>query len=360
MPNALIVTPEGDPVADWTVDPFRTFRVPLRARLGLSLRFAKIEGLADLRATLESSRCDVAFVGTPFRAPAEDTVELFASLSSSSRRPKIVYLDTFDQVTSPFFGVLPHVDLYLKKQLLRDVSAYGRSGPGEDPVSDWMVETLGVDLEGWSFRSPVDEAYEDRLWLGWNLGSVRFLINGMLRTTVRRPVPWSKRKLDVHYRVSYLPPEDPPHWYTAHRRSVLEALQPIAGEPRVVAAAGKEARVPMDVFAEELRQARIGVSPFGWGEVTDRDFRVVTNRSLLLKPDMSHLRTEPDIFLPGVTYVPFRWDATDLVEKIHYYLDHPHAADRIARTARKAYQDWFLTGRFVGRIQEVLEHLHVG
>jgi hypothetical protein len=56
---------------------------------------------------------------------------------------------------------------------------------------------------------------------------------------------------------------------------------------------------------------------------------------LLVKPDMGHIRTEPNIFVPGETYVPVRWDFSDLPEVCARYL-----ADNVARKAitARAYQ----------------------
>ena len=53
------------------------------------------------------------------------------------------------------------------------------------------------------------------------------------------------------------------------------------------------------------------LSPFGWGELCLRDYEAVLGGALLLKPDMSHLETWPDVFVPHDTYAPFDWDATD-------------------------------------------------
>ena len=34
--------------------------------------------------------------------------------------------------------------------------------------------------------------------------------------------------------------------------------------------------------------------------------------AVLVKPDMSHLETLPDLYRPGETYLPVRWDFSDL------------------------------------------------
>ena len=97
--------------------------------------------------------------------------------------------------------------------------------------------------------------------------------------------------------------------------------------------------VSPDKFQEEIENTKIVLSPYGWGEVCFRDFEAVLNGSLLLKPDMGHLETWPDIFHPYETYVPFRWDCEDLVEKIDEYLKNDEKRRTITENAFHVYME---------------------
>ncbi|MEM1416566.1 MAG: hypothetical protein AAGH15_16765 [Myxococcota bacterium] len=355
--RALVLAPD-DPIAGWSVHPFQTFRLPLRLTHGVSLRCQTYKDIRAIPGHLESFAGDLTFLATPWQVPAEKTIALFRSLAERPRREPIVYLDTFDQSSSPFFGILPYVDLYLKKQLLRDLHRYDGTFAGGDVVADWIHRTYGLDLAGWHFGSAIPEGQHAKVELGWNLGTARHLQIGFLKSLAQRSTPWHRRSLDVHYRVG-LGSLDPKDYYSVHREVYRDALQPLEGEVKMVRAAGEAARVPLDVFQAELGDTRIGVSPFGWGEVTDRDIDYVKRGTLLVKPDMSHLRTEPDIYRPWVTYVPTRWDGSDAPELCRHYLARPRAAKQIIAAARRAYAEWYLSGRFVGRIGEVLETLSI-
>jgi hypothetical protein len=79
--------------------------------------------------------------------------------------------------------------------------------------------------------------------------------------------------------------------------------------------------------------------------------------SLLLKPDMSHVETHPDIFRAGETYVPLRWDFADLEEKARYYLAHPEESARITPNAFATLQNYFREHGFIEHMRSLVDPL---
>ena len=94
--------------------------------------------------------------------------------------------------------------------------------------------------------------------------------------------------------------------------------------------------------------SKVVFSPFGWGELCFRDYEAVYCGCLLVKPSMDHVVTSPDIFEAGVTYVPVKWDLSDLTEKIEYYLAHTGEAEAIVKEGQHRLRDYYRQGRFVG------------
>jgi hypothetical protein len=74
--------------------------------------------------------------------------------------------------------------------------------------------------------------------------------------------------------------------------------------------------IPKANYLKELRDSKISISPYGWGEVCYRDFESLIAGALLIKPAMSHLVTYPNVYLPNETYIPVSWDLSDLKEKL--------------------------------------------
>jgi hypothetical protein len=132
------------------------------------------------------------------------------------------------------------------------------------------------------------------------------------------------KKLGVHARLGAkgLP------WYQAMREHALLACKPFSSKGIVTSES-----VSIHRYMNELAQSRICFSPFGYGEVCWRDYEAIMCGALLVKPDMSHVQTAPDIFVPYETYVPLAWDFSDLSEKVDYYLANNAARQRIVNQA---------------------------
>jgi hypothetical protein len=81
-----------------------------------------------------------------------------------------------------------------------------------------------------------------------------------------------------------------------------------------------------------------------------RDYEAHATGALLLKPDMSHLRVLPDVFVPFETYVPLKWDLSDFGEKVEHYLRNHEGRSRIVRQGFEANATWVRSQDFAGTI----------
>jgi hypothetical protein len=106
-----------------------------------------------------------------------------------------------------------------------------------------------------------------------------------------------------------------------------------------------------------MAQSRIFVSPSGWCEYTPKDYEAMYFGALLMKPSLEHIRTEPNVCVPGETYVPLEWDMSDMLDKCRWYLDHEDELRRIADNARAAYVGYYRERRLVDHIGGILNKL---
>ena len=257
-------------------------------------------------------------------------IEIIEKLKKNSRR--IILFDTNDPTGSRCFGVTPHVDVHLKKQLLKDKNEY-TFDRGDKSVMCWIPNQHTPSKIPYKTCRKEDLP---KLKLGWNIGLVDYR-----SFPFQRFYPFSTLKLfNNFYKVPYFskPGKNKSlltsfrgkiHQdtrYSFQRKSVFDALDNLAKTFPV--AYGSP--LPRKEYFKELKQSKAIISPFGWGEICYRDFEAYLNGAVLIKPSMSHLETFPDYFIENVTYLSVNWDMHDLeniLEKVcSNFDDYLHVA----------------------------------
>jgi hypothetical protein len=74
-------------------------------------------------------------------------------------------------------------------------------------------------------------------------------------------------------------------------------------------------------------------SPFGYGELCWRDIEAIIAGAVLIKPDMTHLETRPNLFENNVTYLPVNWDFSNLEEVVEHAMANPELCNGIRNEA---------------------------
>jgi hypothetical protein len=328
-------------------------RAEVQRRLGVVCELIHPGSLREVAELLDRAVGGVAMVMVSWRERVEDLIELFSRVRLREGRPAIVFLDYYAPTCSPHFPVLPHVDLYVKRQVLRDRAQYQSDYAGGYVVTDYLARHMGYDLHDWHFGSPVDPAQADKIVHGWNLGVTpryRRIVQATRGVLGKWLLPWKSRRVDINRR--FCPAEDAA-WYSRYRRDCLAATVPL--EARHICS--PSGRIPTRRYLWEMMHSRIALSPFGWGELCFRDYEAVACGALLVKPSMSHLETSPDIYVEGETYVPVRWDFSDLRDKCEYYLSHEDEAERIAANAQAKLASYFGRGGFCDDLGRILSRV---
>jgi len=300
-----------------------------------------------IRQAVKHSKPDVVVLLPDWRWTSEVAEALCQDLSSTGTR--VVFVDYYAPANSPHFGVLPYVSTYIKRQVLRDRSLYQQSLIGGTPFTDYIHNHLGFDCSNWGFRSKLDPAFLDKVVVGWNLG-VCERYRSLCRLTGPLSVSWRLRPYELNARIGLATRSATGEWYEKYRAYCCEVVSRLERRPRMP----EFGRVGSRRYYAELLMSRTVLSPFGWGEVCFRDYEAVACGCLLLKPSMDHLETEPNIYRAGETYVPLRWDLTDLEEKIEWISNHPSECRDIVRRGQKVLLNYFDEHRLARLVSSIL------
>ena len=259
-----------------------------------------------------------------------------------ARACRVFWFDTTDGTGTTQLHLLPYMDRYFKSQLLADRSAYLRSYYGGRIWTDYYHERFGVTDSDESYRpAPAAESELHKLRVGWSDALGDFGRWGILVRRVRDRFP-----MPLFYSAKFVDSDDRPmdvnaRFGTRYRRETV-AYQRTLVKERLAGLGVATDRVPRSRYLKELGRSKIAVSPFGWGDPCYRDYEVILNGAMLLKPDVSHMETWPDLYTAGETYMPFRWDCSDLEAVLGDALEGG-TWRRIARRAQEVYQTYLFS-----------------
>jgi len=322
----LLIVFERRRISYTQVYPFLVYARSFAERHGADISLVATEDALKgfSRHHLEATH---VLVQTWLTDPPERLAALLQRLDDLPRSTRRIYLDSFANSDIRLASHLESFSLYFKKSLLVSPTDMTRVTEGHTTLTEFYGRLYGLPQTPTDWQVP--PAFLDRLRLAPN-----FLTGpGFLETFLGPPPPpQAGREIDLHARLGGSGEDN---WYGAMRR---DAEVRVAGlsDLRSITGTG----VPRPVFLDELRRARVCFSPFGYGELCWRDIEAFMTGSVLLKPDMSHLRTEPDLYRDGETYVAVKWDFSDFEEKLRMLLENRDLRDRIAHTAWQRAQDY--------------------
>ncbi len=288
-----------------------------------------------------------------FKRPEERIIEFLKKVKGQCNL--LVWLDTSDGTGTSQFELLEYVDLYLKKQLLRNKQLYMNNYAGERVYLDYYYKenVLPYESKFNSRRSSIsNESFLEKLNVSWNIGlgdyfssKLRFIFNYSRNNDYKFKLSKRKRTIDLHFRGGISDNN------IGYQRKI--ALKTILFSGLVHP--NYDYNPSHKKYMHELEMSKFVVSPFGYGEICVRDFEAFYKGCVLFKPNMDHLVTYPNYYIDGKTYVSVKWDFSDAVEKYNQHIKNKY--EIIAKNGYKIYQDSLSSdGKkdFVRHIKKVL------
>ncbi len=337
MPHRLLILGVDHRIPQSQVFPFHYYADALRQE-GVDVREAPVEtyadGIAPEGATAVAFQSQFDITEAAFDA-------LVALIRARNPGARLTYLDWFAPTDLRLAAMAtPLVDVYLSKHLLKDRARYGASTSGDTTLMEHYGRAFGIGHETRHFEVP--EAFWSRLHLGPSFVTAPF----MLPVFASGARPRGARPIDLHARIAV----GGTPWYAAMRGQCAEAVASLDGVGTVTGTG-----IRHDLFLRELRRSKLCFSPFGYGEVCWRDYEAAMSGAVLIKQDMSHVETDPDLFVAEETYVPVNWDLSDFADKVQWLLADSSARERIAGAAFARMQDYARSGRFVEQMRPLWE-----
>ncbi|MEP2982677.1 MAG: glycosyltransferase [Sulfitobacter sp.] len=329
--------------------PLRRFRQTIASELGLVFEFDSTDSISTISKEHLSGYAAVG-LKLAFDTPAERAAVLAQTLFDAAREAgaKCLVFDGDDDPCVIWPEVINACDTYIKKHQFSDLKAYKRGYHGKTNLTDYAHQTFAVDFSANIIPEtlPLEEDQIAKIALGWNIGlddKIYDLSRDLSAADLCKP-----KTIDISCRASVAPDT----WTYGMRNGAVKAMRAFEDKMRVHA---PDTRVPQQEYYNEMLSSWLTLSPFGYGELCWRDFEAILCGSILVKPDMSHVATYPDIFIPGETYLPVAWDYRNLEEVCVGVLQDTELRDQIRHTARQRLLEALTAQNFVARLESTMK-----
>lgn len=338
--------------------PFHFYRRELAAKFNFHFEEQISDSLEEKLNQIRAFDGDIIFISMPLRINGKilsrhTVLEFFRSIDRA-RRFKLIFFDISDNAVSPYFDILPYVDLFLMPFVFRDQNNYEQPFKGGNIMADYLADRFQLETteangfhDGLFLSHPGTDQLP-KIMPSWNW----MLWRSMIRTFKAQGyhcILNGQRTIDITCRFAQYE-----GWCRFHRLHVGKRLSALSPKYAIIATKDK---VDLQSYYRELESSRISFSPFGYGEICPKDFEAMIKGCLLFKPSVEHLTTYPQIHIADETYVPVAWDLSDLDEKVAYYLDRPEEQRRITANAAREYEKFFAECGFLAKIGEILGRL---
>lgn len=285
--------------------------------------------------------CDALLVDSKFHRSfwTEKTEEVLSQFCRWSEITRVVYCDTTDSTGSLRVELLPHIHVYAKSQLLKDRLQYSKIHYAERLFADYYHREFGFTDVSPSYSTPVaDPEQLKKLRLSWNSGFGDHSFAGPFIGLIMR-------RLNLRSLARFGAPIAAA---TANRDSDISCrfgnnyFRKSVGAQRTLLSKTIGAgtlKLGRRAYLQEMTRSKIVLSPFGLGEITLKDFETFLCGALLLKPNMSHMETWPNFYIPDVTIKTHNWKLEGLKDLISYLLANDGERREIAANGQRLYYD---------------------
>ena len=267
----------------------------------------------------------------------------------SKKNENLIWFDLTDSAGTSQFEVLPHVKKYIKGQLYKNKELYRKNFFRNRYFSDYYQKKFRIEKEMKFNFYKLDTNYEQKVILGWNLGVGNFfdiinynnfeklicLSKFIFLKNKKKLFDYSlknrkihDKKFDLFFRLSNRKNNEKKSIHY-QRQYVDEFLNK---------------RYDLDVFKNKmshkkylinLRNSKISVGCFGWGEICYREFEATRMGTAFVYPNLKYIETWPNIFIDGKTYKSYELDFSNLQDSIEFLLDNKYSRDEMVYNSQE-------------------------
>ncbi len=273
----------------------------------------------------------------------------------------VIWFDTSDTSSIEFPNLFENVDLYLKQQMLKQAKNSKGAFNNSNLYYDYFYGIIDKDKIQKNIK---DQKNYNNVKLGWNLALSDWKIHSKNRLIRGLNIIFPSISNNLNFHEKPLKDRRKSLWFFAkskghiindyHRNLLINSIKLYNDKFNLTNY--NCSTMKYSKYTKLLRETAVVTSPFGLGEICYRDFEILISGCVLIKPNMDHLETWPNIYKPMKTYIPCNWDFSDLEEKVNWVFSNFSEAQTIAMNGQNYIKNILLPGNnFIYHFKNIVD-----
>ena len=287
------------------------------------------------------------------------------------KNKNLYWFDMRDSAGTTQFEVLPFVKKYIKKQFYKDKKTYFKKLRGGRFYTDHYIKKYSLkDTEEYD-QELLDNSHFSKLILGWNLGVAFFFdyinfskldyffelikFKYLNQKNFKMKLPFYQNWNDDNNKNDFFSLMNTNFYRISvgyQRTKLKEILRDLENKNKIV-----EGRLNKKKYYQVLRNSKVSVGAYGWGEVCYREFEATICGTAFMTADMSNIETWPNIYHDGETYLSYDLDFKKLNHKLETLINDVNLRKKLVNNSRDILKDCHSSiGKdyFLKKIQEII------
>ena len=314
--------------------PIIVFKKKLNKKFKIKL-FTKITNKLD--------ECDVLIIESKFFKNKWNNFynKIIKQLKSWKRKKiRIIFCDTTDSSSWIKSEIIEFVDKYAKGQLLKNKDLYLKKIYGNRLYADYYYKNKKVKDKNSQFSNPIKQNQLKKLCLSWNSGLSNYsLFSPIIYSYIPVKLSHLFFKFSSYYVSPYLSKDviNCRFGSSYHLESIKYQRDQLK---KLLTNYVRTDKINRLLYFKEMRKTLLSIVPFGYGEITLKDFESFMNGCILIKPNLNHMSTWPDFYIQDKTYISFSWDLSDIIEKIAMIRENIEQYKEVAANGQNIYKKY--------------------
>ena len=257
-----------------------------------------------------------------------------------SKQIRIIFCDTTDSSSWIKSDIFEYVDKYAKGQVLKNKNLYLKRIYGNRVYADYYYKNKKVKDKNVQFSNPIKQNQLKKLCLSWNSGLSNY---SLFSPIIYSYIPVKLSHLVFKFSSYYVSPNLSKDIINCRFGSShhLESIKYQRVQlKKLLTNYVRTDKLNRLSYFNEMKRTLLSIVPFGYGEITLKDFESFLNGCILMKPRMNHMETWPNFYIPEQTFISFPWNFDGLQKKIEEVLIEPKKFLRVSQRGQDIYKKY--------------------